>query len=81
MVRIVWDCVFKRSRRASDQVGGISPNPPREPGGIMFSQHLASPAVITPKPSAVADCVISHLFGDSGLGLLNRIRLNVAPRI
>jgi hypothetical protein len=45
----------------------------------MFSQHLASPAVITPKPSAAADRVISYLLADSGLGLLNRIRLNVAP--
>jgi len=45
----------------------------------MFSQHLASPAVITPKPPAAADRVISHLFADSGLGLLNRSRLNVAP--
>jgi hypothetical protein len=79
MFRIVWDCVFKRSCSASDQVGGISPNPPRELGGIMFSLHLASPAVITPKPPAAADRVISYLFADSGLGLLNRIRLNVAP--
>jgi hypothetical protein len=77
--RIVWNCVSGGSRSASDQVGGISPDPPRELGGIMFSQHLASPAVITPKPPATADRVISYLFADSGLGLLNRIRLNVAP--
>lgn len=45
----------------------------------MFSLHLTSPAVITPKPPAAADRVISYLLADSGLGLLNRIRLNVAP--
>ena len=45
----------------------------------MFSQHLASPAVTTVKPPAAADRVISYLFADSGLGLPNRIRLNVAP--
>jgi hypothetical protein len=45
----------------------------------MFSQLSASPAVITPKPLAAADRVISYLCADSGLGVLNRIRLNVGP--
>jgi hypothetical protein len=45
----------------------------------MFCQHSASPAVLAPKPLAAADRVISYLFADSGLRLLNRTRLNAGP--
>ena len=46
----------------------------------MFSQRSASPAVITLKPLAAADRVISYLFADSGLGLLNRIAVTPDDR-